>query len=562
MTLHIVLGECLDTPPARAVLHLASHALDSGVPCQFYAAGRGAASIAKPIRELAFVEDANDLLLWHLDTEQPQLHLAERFPGIRALLCEASAIHDGKERLRSLTRGFEQVWGVDSASVAALKGLGFPDVALWPVPADHDQWLEAITRTQRLPRTNESASVSVVVCTLNRAAHLESCLLQLRRQRYPRFEVIVVNGPSTDETEAVLARFAGEIKVRRNPIANLCVSRNIGIAAAAGEFVAFLDDDSFAHPDWMCEALVAFDDPLTTAVGGLSYRFRDQTVEFANGLLTETTYPWPIQPHPGSHHQGEGGLWNTVTGNNCLFRRDALLAVGGFDEQIPYTHDESNVVMQMARRGMRVRHRPLAIVHHGSQPSLNRRDEFDLNWKVMVRDSIYCGYRNRPAGASSGPFLWRNLWEHARHRLHDPIDWWLYRKVSFAGFLRIQRQCLHGLLAGAVKALTAKPRPLKPGESAAPFLPWPRKQAPDDRIVVCSDSGGALAEALCAEGYAVSAIGSGASALLDSRRGHLDVLRAARPGCSAMPCARGLRLANDAGTGRPLRRPHPVYGRR
>ncbi|MCC6264446.1 MAG: glycosyltransferase [Bryobacterales bacterium] len=531
MTLHLVLDYArASSPAARSLLRLAAHCLERKIACRLYADESAALHpVTMPLSELAFVDDPEDILVWLYSRESPDIHLAERFPGIRALLCEPAVFAGaGGEQLPSLTDSFEHVWGMDAFAAEGLRRMGFTHAEGWPLPGEDAspdvlaQMLAGFGRAARRPRTGESATVSVVICTLNRAAHLESCLRQLRLQRYPRFEVIVVNGPSTDDTDAVLARFPGEIKARRNPLANLCISRNLGIAAAEGEIVAFLDDDSFAHPDWMLEALPAFDDPLTTAVGGLSYRFRDETVEFSNGLLTETAYPWPIRPKPGSHHRGADGLWNTVTGNNCFFRRDALLAVGGFDEQIPYTHDESNVVMKMARQGMRARHRPLAIVHHGSQPSLNRRDEFDLNWKVMVRDSIYCGFRNRPAASSALPFLSRTFLEHARHRLRDPIDWWLYRRVSFVGFLRIEKQCMHGLLAGAAKAILAAPRPISPellAQPREPFLPFPRAEAPSPGSVALFMEGAPLGEALAREGFRANVLREGPAALLDSRRG-------------------------------------------
>lgn len=529
MTLHLVIGDETDpAPAARALLGLAAHQLERGGACRVYSASKEPGAFAEPLGNLAFAEDAGDVLIWRYTGEAPDIHLAERFPGIRALLCDSRGLDARAARqLASLTRGFERVWAADAGVQSTLGRLGFEAAEPWTLgetspPAARDALLAGLAHAPPLARTAGPAKVSVVICTLNRAAHLESCLLRLRRQRYPRFEVIVVNGPSADGTEAVLRKFAGEIKIRRNPRANLCVSRNLGIAAAAGEIVAFLDDDSFAHADWMREALPAFDDRLTVAAGGLSYRFRDEALEFSNGVLTEAAYPWPIQPRPGSHHDGRDGLWNTATGNNCLFRRDALLAAGGFDERIPYTHDESNVVLKMARRGMRTRHRPLAIVHHGSQPSLNRRDEFDLNWKVMVRDSIYCGYRNRPGGASPLPFLFRALLEHARHRLRDPIDWWLYRRVSLGGFLRIEWQCTYGLAAGVLKALFVKPRPLSKAlleEGREPFLPFPHEAKDPAAGIALFEEDEGHAERLAAAGYSVHVLLKGKAALLDSRRG-------------------------------------------
>ena len=90
--------------------------------------------------------------------------------------------------------------------------------------------------------------VSVVICTYNRADSLGATLESLIHQRHADLEVVVVNGPSTDHTLDVLLPWVDRVKVMHCPAANLSMSRNIGIRAAAGEIVAFIDDD--ALPDF------------------------------------------------------------------------------------------------------------------------------------------------------------------------------------------------------------------------------------------------------------------------------------------------------------------------
>ena len=57
--------------------------------------------------------------------------------------------------------------------------------------------------------------ISVIISTYNRASSLRQTLLSLRSQTFRDFEVVVVNGPSTDDTEDVLNDFAGEIRSLR-----------------------------------------------------------------------------------------------------------------------------------------------------------------------------------------------------------------------------------------------------------------------------------------------------------------------------------------------------------
>lgn len=71
-----------------------------------------------------------------------------------------------------------------------------------------------------------SYAVSIVICTYNRAPFLKRTLNSLANLNYKNFEVIVVNGPSTDETETVLAQFQKGIKILKNP-QKICLFREI-----------------------------------------------------------------------------------------------------------------------------------------------------------------------------------------------------------------------------------------------------------------------------------------------------------------------------------------------
>ena len=70
--------------------------------------------------------------------------------------------------------------------------------------------------------------VSVVINTYNRGPSLRATLRALRHQTHDAFEVVVVNGPSTDDSEAVLTEFAGDIRVARCPDVHLSKSRTAG----------------------------------------------------------------------------------------------------------------------------------------------------------------------------------------------------------------------------------------------------------------------------------------------------------------------------------------------
>lgn len=195
----------------------------------------------------------------------------------------------------------------------------------------------------------------MVISTLNRATALNDCLQSLRHQTYDNFEVVLVNGPSTDWTSDVLAPYASDVKLVQIGEANLSKSRNQGIAAAAGEFVAFLDDDAIAEPGWIENIVQHFSDP---AVGGVGTRvwdhlgFREQD----NPRLIDEYYSpdFAVVPPLWAFHYTDALSIPHVLGASSSFRVEVLRAIGGFDEEIEYFLDESEVCRRVSELGFRV----------------------------------------------------------------------------------------------------------------------------------------------------------------------------------------------------------------
>jgi len=126
---------------------------------------------------------------------------------------------------------------------------------------------ESDTMLDRL-RQQEVPRVSVIICTLDRASHLQKTLEGLRRQTYPNFEVIVITGPSVDETAAVLNEYAADIRIGSCRDRNVSASRNKGIKLAQGEILAFTDDDAVPDARWIESLVLPYRDPMIAGAGG------------------------------------------------------------------------------------------------------------------------------------------------------------------------------------------------------------------------------------------------------------------------------------------------------
>src|SRR5689334_1003767 len=162
--------------------------------------------------------------------------------------------------------------------------------------------------------TRRRPTVSLVVDRHGGARALRRSLPGLRHLRDVELEVVVVGGPSMDDTAAAIGAHAGDVKIVACPTGDRSRSRNIAIAAAAGDLIAFIDDD--AIPDdvrWLAryvDAFTADESGRLGAAGGPVRHADTPCVEFPSG--------------------GDG--IERVHASNCAFRRHALVSVGGFDD--------------------------------------------------------------------------------------------------------------------------------------------------------------------------------------------------------------------------------------
>lgn len=212
----------------------------------------------------------------------------------------------------------------------------------------------------------QSPKVSVVINTLNRAQLLNDAITSVMQLDYPHFELIVVNGPSTDHSEDVLARWRGRIKHLHCDIPNLSVSRNVGIEGAAGEIVAFLDDDAVPHPHWLRYLARSFADPATGGVGGFTvdntgvrWQVRKTACDrFGNAHFPADSFDERVLNWSGTP------LYPSLLGTNSSFRMDALRQIGGFDHTFAYLLDETDVCLRLVDAGWNILYEPAALIFH------------------------------------------------------------------------------------------------------------------------------------------------------------------------------------------------------
>jgi len=217
---------------------------------------------------------------------------------------------------------------------------------------------------------SDPTTISVIVVSQGRPDYLRRCLLGLAQQYYENFEIIVV----ADAAGCGVAADHGSIKIVLYEAGNISAARNLGIAQAAGNLIAFIDDDAVAEPTWLTHLAQPFDDPVLAAAtgyvrgrNGISFQWQGRMVDgqsLTRPLETTNDAPQIVT--------AKDGWVLKLEGTNMMFRADILRGIGGFDERFHFYLDETDLGMRLGLAGHKMALCPMAQVHHGFAASARR----------------------------------------------------------------------------------------------------------------------------------------------------------------------------------------------
>jgi len=331
--------------------------------------------------------------------------------------------------------------------------------------------------------------VSIVINTYNRAASLRRTLESLEQLEYPAFEVVVINGPSTDDTDVLLQKYGDRIKVGRCDHRNLSESRNIGIRLAAGEFVAFLDDDAYPDPAWLDRLVDGFDDDEVAAVGGPVYDHTGAALQARYSVATRLGDARVSEgPNPTAYlnvpHSQE---FLYTIGTNTIFRYDRLVAVGGFDEVFEYYLDETDLCCRLVDRGWVVRALDDGFVYHKFLESDVRAPNRAIRSRYSVlKNKCYFALKH---GLRTSSFyeVCQNLIDGVEHHRAD-YGWNVeHGLLSEADLVQFENDIHHAFNVG-LQAFLAGERSRPPAwfaEETAAFKPFRARRVRADRLHIC-----------------------------------------------------------------------------
>jgi GT2 family glycosyltransferase/DNA-binding beta-propeller fold protein YncE len=242
--------------------------------------------------------------------------------------------------------------------------------------------------------------VSVVVCAYNAADTLEDNLCSLEQLTYPDYEIILINDGSRDRT-AEIARRHQRVRVVEVANGGLSAARNLGLAEATGEIVAYTDADTRVDRDWLTYLVRPF---LTSNVVGSG---GPNVVPADDPPMAQCIARAPGSP---THVLLDDRTAEHVPGCNMAFRRDALLAIGGFNPVYLRAGDDVDVCWRLQARGWKIGFASSALVWH------HHRSTIGAYWRQQV------GYgegerwlmAHHPDKFLDGHMLWRG-------RIYSPL---------------------------------------------------------------------------------------------------------------------------------------------
>jgi N-acetylglucosaminyl-diphospho-decaprenol L-rhamnosyltransferase len=235
----------------------------------------------------------------------------------------------------------------------------------------------------------QSMAVSVVVVTFESGATLGRCLADLKAQSFTDFETLLVDNASRDgSAQAAAAADPSLILIANDANLGFAAAVNQAARAARGRWLALLNPDAYARPDWLEQLMAAAAaHPSVRAFGSRQLMADDPSrLDGLGDAMSLAGYPFRggyRQPDP--HRQGVGEVFSAC-GGAMLVDRELFLALGGFDERLFCYCEDVDLGYRMRLAGEAALVVPEAVVlHEGSASSGGPRSDF----------AVFHGTRNR-----------------------------------------------------------------------------------------------------------------------------------------------------------------------
>jgi GT2 family glycosyltransferase len=247
---------------------------------------------------------------------------------------------------------------------------------------------------------------SIVIPVHNRAALTGQCLEALRAEPPGvSCETIVVDDASTDSTAKLLRSHGESIRVlSRESNGGFASACNDGAAAAGGDYLVFLNNDTIPKAGWL-DTLVSYaSEHADAAVIGAKLLFPNEMVQHAGVVICQDGLPRHLYAgFPGDHPAvSRSRRFQAVTAACMLVRREVFEEAGGFDSAFRNSLEDADLCLRLGERGHEVHYCHESVLYHLESVSRRKRSSeveqnirlFRSRWGDRIRPDELDYYRD------------------------------------------------------------------------------------------------------------------------------------------------------------------------
>jgi GT2 family glycosyltransferase len=286
----------------------------------------------------------------------------------------------------------------------------------------------------------ELSRVAVAIVNANSGRFLRRALAALAEQTRPPDRILVVDNGSTDgSSDGLESEFAGLEVIRLGANVGFAAANNVAAREVSDcEWLALLNPDAFPEPRWLEELLGdAAEHPGHAVFASRIVMESDpERLDAAGDVLHVSGVAWQSGHGEPASSAATAGEVFSASAAAALYRREALLAVGGFDERFFCYYEDIDLGFRLRLAGHRCRYMPTAVVHHVGSSTARRESDFMLYH--THRNIVWTYTKNMPSA-----LFWLYLPQHLLVNVATVAAFALRRRLR-VGF-RAKRDAVRGL---------------------------------------------------------------------------------------------------------------------